>query len=162
MIKRLLGAVFFGGLLTSGASLAHHSLSGVYDIRKSGELTGVVTKVEFTNPHGAMHIAVDNDDGAKTEWVLNAWTETWLRPSMRNWTVAPELPNLHCPLLVIHGELDEFTSLEQPRRMAELAGGPARLRGGAGHPLRGPRPRVRVRHAGWTSVHPCRIRPSAR
>jgi hypothetical protein len=71
MIKGTLGAVFFSaGLFIGGASLAHHSLSGVYDIRKSGELTGVVTKVEFTNPHGAMHIAVDNDDGAKTEWIL--------------------------------------------------------------------------------------------
>jgi hypothetical protein len=71
MIKRTLGAVFFtAGLLTGSASLAHHSLSGVYDIRKMGELTGVVTKVEFTNPHGAMHINVDNPDGTKTDWIL--------------------------------------------------------------------------------------------
>jgi hypothetical protein len=71
MIKRTLGAILFSaGLLAGGASLAHHSLSGVYDIRKSGELTGVVTKVEFTNPHGAMHIAVENDDGTKTDWIL--------------------------------------------------------------------------------------------
>jgi hypothetical protein len=71
MIKRTLGAVFLSaGLLAGGASLAHHSLSGVYDIRKSGELTGVVTKVEFTNPHGAMHVAVDGADGTKTEWIL--------------------------------------------------------------------------------------------
>jgi hypothetical protein len=71
MIKRTLGAVFFSvGLLASGALLAHHSLSGVYDIRKSGELTGVVTRVEFTNPHGAMHVAVDGTGGTKTEWIL--------------------------------------------------------------------------------------------
>lgn len=71
MIKRTLGAIFFSaGLLTAGASLAHHSLSGVYDIRKSGELTGVITKVAFTNPHGTMHVAVDNTDGSKTEWIL--------------------------------------------------------------------------------------------
>ena len=71
MIKRTLGAVVFSaGLLAGGASLAPHSLSGVYDIRKSGELTGVVKKVEFTNPHGAMHIEVDADGGAKTEWIL--------------------------------------------------------------------------------------------
>jgi hypothetical protein len=70
MIKRTLASVFVSsGLLFSGALLAHHSLSGVYDIRKSGELTGTVTKVEFTNPHGAMHVAVDTD-GSKTEWIL--------------------------------------------------------------------------------------------
>jgi hypothetical protein len=71
MITRTLVAVFLvAGVLASNASLAHHSLSGVYDIRKTGELTGVVVKVEFTNPHGAMHVAVDNDDGSKTEWIL--------------------------------------------------------------------------------------------
>ena len=69
MIKRTLGVVFCAGLLTTGTSLAHHSLSGVYDIRKSGELTGVITKVAFTNPHGTMHVEVDKD-GAKTEWIL--------------------------------------------------------------------------------------------
>lgn len=71
MFRRTLGAVFISaGLLASGVSLAHHSLAGVYDIRKSGELTGTITKVEFTNPHGAMHVAVDNTDGTKTEWIL--------------------------------------------------------------------------------------------
>ncbi len=71
MIKRTLGVVFLStGLLGAGAVLAHHSLSGVYDIRKSGELTGTVTKVEFTNPHGAMHVAVDQADGSKVEWIL--------------------------------------------------------------------------------------------
>lgn len=71
MIKRTLGAVFgLASVLACGAVAAHHSLSGVYDIRKSGELTGVVTKVEFTNPHGAMHVAVDGENGTKTEWIL--------------------------------------------------------------------------------------------
>jgi len=71
MIKRSLGtAIFSGLLLASGATLAHHSLSAVYDIRGSGELTGVVKKVEFVNPHGAMTIDVSNEDGSTTEWVL--------------------------------------------------------------------------------------------
>jgi len=71
MIRRSLGALLFAaGLLTGAAALAHHSLSGVYDIRKSGELTGVVTRVEFTNPHGAMHVEVENTDSTKTEWIL--------------------------------------------------------------------------------------------
>jgi hypothetical protein len=49
---------------------AHHSLSGVYDIRGNGEVTGVVKKVEFMNPHGAMTLEVPGDDGTITEWVL--------------------------------------------------------------------------------------------
>jgi hypothetical protein len=71
MIKRTLGTVIFSGwLLVSGASLAHHSLSGVYDIRSSGEVTGVIKKVEFINPHGVMTLEVANDDGTTTEWEL--------------------------------------------------------------------------------------------
>ena len=71
MIKRTLGTVIFSAwLLVSGASLAHHSLSAVYDIRGNGEVTGVIKKVEFMNPHGAMTLEVPNDDGTTTEWVM--------------------------------------------------------------------------------------------
>jgi hypothetical protein len=71
MIKKTLGTVVLSGwLFASGASLAHHSLAAVYDIRSSGEVTGVVKKVEFVNPHGAMTLDVSDDDGATTEWVL--------------------------------------------------------------------------------------------
>ena len=71
MIKRALGTVLLSGwLLVSGASLAHHSLSAVYDIRGSGEVTGVIKKVEFINPHGVMTLEVPNDDGTTTEWEL--------------------------------------------------------------------------------------------
>jgi hypothetical protein len=80
MIKRTLAAVCVcAGVLASGVVFAHHSLSGVYDIRKSGELTGAVTKVEFTNPHGAMHVAVDNADGTKTEWILTTGSANTLQ-----------------------------------------------------------------------------------
>ena len=79
MIKRILGVVFLcAGLLAGGLSLAHHSLSGVYDIRKTAELTGVVTKVAFVNPHGAMHVEVDKD-GTKTEWILTTGSANTLQ-----------------------------------------------------------------------------------
>jgi hypothetical protein len=71
MTKRFLGStILCGWLLATGSLLAHHSLSAVYDIRKSGEVTGVIKKVEFINPHGVMTIEVKNDDGTMTEWQL--------------------------------------------------------------------------------------------
>ena len=71
MTKRILKTLIFSGwFLVSGATLAHHSLSGVYDIRGSGELTGVVKRLVFMNPHGAMTLEVKNDDGTTTEWVM--------------------------------------------------------------------------------------------
>ena len=71
MSKRTLGlSVLCGWLIATGAAQAHHSLAGVYDIRQEGELSGVLTKVAFTNPHGAMHLAVKNADGTSTEWTM--------------------------------------------------------------------------------------------
>ena len=72
MIKRILGSVVVLGawLLASSAVQAHHSLSGVYDIKQEGQITGVLTRVAFTNPHGTMHLDVTNADGTKTEWVM--------------------------------------------------------------------------------------------
>jgi hypothetical protein len=55
-----------------GGSLlqAHHSLSGVYLIRETAEMTAVIQKVQFMNPHGALTVEVENPDGSKTEWVM--------------------------------------------------------------------------------------------
>jgi len=80
MIKRTLGAVIFSGsLLAGGAVLAHHSLSGVYDIRGTGSVTGVIKKVEFVNPHGVMTLEVPNDDGSMTEWQFTTGSSNTLQ-----------------------------------------------------------------------------------
>jgi len=80
MMKRILGSgLLCGWLLASGAAQAHHSLSGVYDIRKEGAITGTITRVEFQNPHGAMHLEVGNADGSKTEWVLTTGSANTLQ-----------------------------------------------------------------------------------
>jgi hypothetical protein len=71
MIKRILGSVVVCGWLTASGSLqAHHSLAGVYDIKTEGQVSGVLVKVAFTNPHGAMTLAVKNTDGTTTDWVM--------------------------------------------------------------------------------------------
>lgn len=71
MNGRIVACVVLVGTLVAGASLqAHHSLAATYDIRKESQLTGTVTKVAFTNPHGALSLEVKNPDGTKTEWVL--------------------------------------------------------------------------------------------
>ncbi len=71
MIKRTLGSVLFCGWLAASGSLqAHHSLAGVYDIKKESEVSGVLKKVAFTNPHGAMTLAVKGSDGAEVDYVM--------------------------------------------------------------------------------------------
>ncbi len=71
MIKRTLGSVVLAGWLMAGGTVqAHHSLAGTYDIKSEGKVTGVLKKVAFTNPHGAMTIEVANADGTTTDWVM--------------------------------------------------------------------------------------------
>ena len=47
---------------------AHHAFSAEYDVNQVVELTGVVTKVEWTNPHVRFYIDVDGADGQVTNW----------------------------------------------------------------------------------------------
>lgn len=71
MNKRTLAGMFLcGWLVASGALQAHHSLAAVYDVRKEAQVSGVLMKIAFTNPHGAMHLSVGNPDGTITEWVM--------------------------------------------------------------------------------------------
>jgi len=72
MIKRNFGWVTLCGfLMAASMSLqAHHSLAGVYDTQKETELSGTVSSIKFSNPHGSLSIAVKNPDGTTTEWVL--------------------------------------------------------------------------------------------
>jgi hypothetical protein len=57
------------GSLASGAALAHHSFSAEFDAAKPIKLTGIVTKVEWTNPHVWFYINVkDAATGEVTNW----------------------------------------------------------------------------------------------
>jgi hypothetical protein len=80
MIKRSLGFVALSGwlLAAAGSLQAHHSLAGVYDMKKETELAGTVTTVKFTNPHGSLALAVKGADGSTTEWVMTLGSATAL------------------------------------------------------------------------------------
>src|SRR5690242_17021129 len=42
------------------------------------ELSGTVEKLQFTNPHGSLSVAVKNEDGSTTSWVLTLGSATAL------------------------------------------------------------------------------------
>jgi hypothetical protein len=78
-MKGTLACVTLCGLLMAGGSLmAHHSLAGVYDMKKDMELSGSVEQIKFVNPHGSLSISVKNPDGSATEWVLTLGSATAL------------------------------------------------------------------------------------
>ena len=78
MIKRTLVCIVLCGFMTAGSLLAHHSLAGVYDMKKDMEMSGAVESVKFVNPHGSLTIAVKNPDGSTTSWVMTLGSATSL------------------------------------------------------------------------------------
>jgi hypothetical protein len=80
MIQRIAGcAALLGWLIAASVSLqAHHSLAGVYDMKKETEVSGTVTSIKFSNPHGSLSLAVKNADGSTTEWVMTLGSATAL------------------------------------------------------------------------------------
>src|SRR5579862_9660819 len=79
MKGRILACVVVGGwLMASGSLQAHHSLAGVYDMKKEAELSGTLTKIQFVNPHGSMTITVKNPDGTTTDWTFTTGSATTL------------------------------------------------------------------------------------
>ena len=65
--------------------------------------------------------------GDKAAWVLSAWRDVWLSPAFASWSLEPDLPRVRCPVLVIHGDRDEYGSLAFPRLIASRSGGPTEL-----------------------------------
>ena len=47
---------------------AHHSFAAQYDRMKTHTITGTVTKIEWTNPHIYVYVAVKDDGGKETVW----------------------------------------------------------------------------------------------
>ncbi len=84
-----LRGVFFVTMVAVPA-MAHHSFAAEYDEKKPVTLKGVVTKVEWTNPHARFYVDVKDERGAIVNWNLelaspnvlirNGWTRKSLQP----------------------------------------------------------------------------------
>jgi uncharacterized protein DUF6152 len=65
--------------LVAGSVSAHHSVSGQYDASKPLMLTGVISKVDWINPHIYLHLDVKDKDGAVTTWTLSTLPTAMMR-----------------------------------------------------------------------------------
>lgn len=82
----LLSAILFALVLPL---LAHHSGAAEFDSTKKIDLNGVVTKLEWTNPHAHFYLDVKDASGNVTNWNLelaspnvlirNGWKRTSLK-----------------------------------------------------------------------------------
>ncbi|PYU24637.1 MAG: hypothetical protein DMG30_08025 [Acidobacteria bacterium] len=80
-MKTKLGLLVGGiGLLVAALpALAHHAFVAQYDASKSTTLHGVVTKVEWTNPHARFYVDVKDTSGKVINWNLELASPNALR-----------------------------------------------------------------------------------
>ena len=72
-IKQAAG-VIAACLLCSFAAFGHHAFSAEFDLNKPINFKGVLTEVEFINPHSWFHIDVKGPDGRIQSWMIEAGT----------------------------------------------------------------------------------------
>ena len=65
-------------LLAAFPLAAHHSFGAEYDADKPVTLTGIVTKIEWTNPHSHFYIDVKDAQGKVANWKFEGYPPTVL------------------------------------------------------------------------------------
>lgn len=65
--------------LFSAVAPAHHSLSGQFDVAQTFELSGVVSRVDWVNPHTYIHVDVKQADGSLLTYKLESLPVAMMR-----------------------------------------------------------------------------------
>ena len=133
--------------------LLGHSDGGSIALIRAGTSPGAVAGVIAMAPHvmvedraiagiKATKHAYDTSDlreklsryHASPDSAFRGWSDIWLAPDFRAWSIEEFLPDIACPVLAIQGENDEYGTLEQIDRIARGAADVELLKLGAcGH-----------------------------
>jgi Family of unknown function (DUF6152) len=89
-IVRATAALLLTPSIWTTAATAHHSFAAQYDINKPVTLGGVVTKMEWMNPHSRFYVDVKDETGRIVNWnvelaspnvlLRQGWTREALKP----------------------------------------------------------------------------------
>jgi len=61
-------ASIVGMILGTGSAIAHHSFAAEFDANKAVTQKGIVTKIEWQNPHTYFYLDVTGPDGKVVNW----------------------------------------------------------------------------------------------
>lgn len=85
MKLQILVSVGAAWLFTATPVSSHHSFSAEFDVGRPIEITGTVSRIEWTNPHAWIHVNTEDDQGIVESWAvellgINALMRSGLTP----------------------------------------------------------------------------------
>jgi hypothetical protein len=81
MLRSRLTLSIVVAMLGAPLALAHHSLSGQFDTTKSFQITGVVSRVDWINPHTQVFVDVKQANGTTITYKLESLPVAMMRKS---------------------------------------------------------------------------------
>ena len=119
MFNRFLVPILsFAFLISAVPGVAHHSFAAEYDESKPLTLDGVVTRVDWENPHVHFYVDVAGADGTVVNWVCETGGPT--RLARRGWTHDSLKPG---DRVIVHGFPAKDSSHAVDGRQVAMADG---------------------------------------
>lgn len=59
-------------IATTVPTVAHHSIASEYEFEGEIELSGVLTRMDWINPHPILHLEVTDQGGDTTRWIIQS------------------------------------------------------------------------------------------
>src|SRR5262252_4762656 len=75
----LLVGLFGVGVVAATTTQAHHAVQAQFDVNKQESFVGVLTKVDWINPHAWFHFDVKKEDGTVEQWATETIGPNGLR-----------------------------------------------------------------------------------
>ena len=88
-----------------------------------------ITSIRETTRHfesGPLRARLERYHGSNVDCAFRGWSDTWLDPRFRTWTIEALLPAIDVPVLVIQGDRDAYGSLGQVHSIVRNVPGPVR------------------------------------